>query len=91
MTIHLPKDLETSLEAEISSKHFSSADNAIAEIVRDYFRRRTAQSLVNRGSEAKPSLGSIGARRDSADELDEIVADAMRKRRSESWRVIPGE
>jgi hypothetical protein len=29
--------------------------------------------------------------RDAADELDEIVADAYRKRREEPWRDIPVE
>jgi Arc/MetJ-type ribon-helix-helix transcriptional regulator len=92
MTIHLPTDLETSLRAEVSSGHFASADDAVAEIVRDYFRRRLGPPAVKPvTSEPKPALGSIGAMRDAADELDEIVADAMQKRRQETWRVIPGE
>jgi hypothetical protein len=36
-------------------------------------------------------MGSIGAMRDAADELDEIVADAMKRRKEEPWRVIAGE
>jgi len=36
-------------------------------------------------------MGSIRAMQDAADELDEIVADAMKRRREEPWRVIPGE
>jgi hypothetical protein len=32
-----------------------------------------------------PLLGSM---RDAADELDEIVADAMKRRREEPWRTI---
>jgi len=35
-----------------------------------------------------PFLGSM---RDAADEIDEIVADAYRKRREESWRDIAVE
>jgi Arc/MetJ-type ribon-helix-helix transcriptional regulator len=34
MMIHLPQDLESSLKVEVSSGHFASLDNAIAEVVR---------------------------------------------------------
>ncbi len=34
MTIHLPQDLESSLRAEVSSGHFASLDDAMAEAVR---------------------------------------------------------
>ena len=88
MTIHLPSDLEDSLQAEVSSGHFATLDDAMAEAVRLLLRDRTP-----RPPEARPStaLGSIGAMRDAADELDEIVADAYRKRREEPWRDIPVE
>jgi Arc/MetJ-type ribon-helix-helix transcriptional regulator len=88
MTIHLPSDLETSLRAEVSSGHFASLDDAMAEAVRLLLRDRT-----QRQPEASPNtgLGSIGAMRDAADELDEIVADAYRKRREEPWRDISVE
>jgi hypothetical protein len=43
---------------------------------------------INRDTKADPVLGSM---RDAADELDEIVADAMQRRREEPWRVMPGE
>jgi len=33
----------------------------------------------------------LGVLRDAADELDEIVEDAMRRRREETWRAVPGE
>jgi Arc/MetJ-type ribon-helix-helix transcriptional regulator len=92
VTINLPEDLESSVRTEVLSGHFASADDAVAEIVRDYFRRRTGQPPVQPAPvEGTPALGSIGAMRDAANELDEIVADAMRKRREETWRVIPGE
>lgn len=92
MTIQLPKDLESSVRAEVLSGHFASTDDAVAEIVREYFRRRTGRQPANPAApQASPALGSIGAMHDSADELDEIVADAMQKRREETWRVIPGE
>jgi Arc/MetJ-type ribon-helix-helix transcriptional regulator len=88
MTIHLPTDLENSLRAEVSIGHFASLDDAMAEAVRLLLRNRT-----QRQPEACPdtSLGSIGAMRDAADELDEIVADAYRKRQQEPWRDISVE
>jgi hypothetical protein len=36
-------------------------------------------------------LGSIGAMREDADFLDEVVEDAMRARREQPWRLSPGE
>ncbi len=88
MTIHLPQDLESSLRAEVSSGHFASLDDALAEAVRLLIRDR-----AERQPEANPNagLGSIGAMRDAADELDEIVADAYRKRREQPWRDISVE
>jgi Arc/MetJ-type ribon-helix-helix transcriptional regulator len=93
MTIHLPKDLESSIRAEVLSGHFASEEDLVTEAVREYLRHRRP-----RPQDAKPvandethGIGSIGAMRDAADELDEIVEDAMRKRREEAWRAIPGE
>ena len=82
MTIHLPEHLERSILAEVQSGHFESADAAVAEIVRAYFRQRGQQpaSPVEGTFQPDPVLGSIGAMREAADELDEIVEDAMRRR-----------
>jgi len=33
----------------------------------------------------------LGIWRDAPDEIDEIVAEAMQRRREEPWRAIPGE
>ena len=40
---------------------------------------------------ANNCLGSIGAMADAADELDEVVADAMKHRRKDGWRDISVE
>ena len=80
MTIHLPTDLENSLRAEVSIGHFASLDDAMAEAVRLLLRDRKERQPEARSS---AGLGSIGAMRDAADELDEIVADAYRKRRDQ--------
>jgi len=41
MTIHLPKDVERSINVEVLSGHFASADDAIAEAWRAFLRQRT--------------------------------------------------
>jgi Arc/MetJ-type ribon-helix-helix transcriptional regulator len=88
MTIHLTSDLENSLRSEASSGRFASLDDAMAEAVRLLLRDRTQWPPEAR---PKTGLGSIGAMRDAADELDEIVADAYRKRREGPWRDISVE
>jgi len=89
MTITLPNDLESSVRAAVHRGRFASVDDAMAEAVRLLLRQLTqAQPQGNAGT---PDLGSIGAMRDAADELDEIVADAYRKRQEESWRDISVE
>ncbi len=87
MTIHLPQDLESWLRAEVSSGNFASLDDAMAEAVRLLLRdRKQRQPAVSPNA----GLGSIGAMRDAADELDDIVADAYRKR-EQPWRDISVE
>jgi len=87
MTIHLPKDVENSINGEVLSGHFSSADDAVAEIVREYFQRQQQKGAV-----AHPtSMGSIGAMRDDADLLDQAVAHAMKVREERPWRLAPSE
>lgn len=90
MTIHLPKDLEGSINEAVLKGRFASVDEAMAEAARLLLRdlKREAGPVP---SEADPALGSIGAMRDAADELDAIVADAMTKRRAETWRDISVE
>ena len=93
MTIQLPNDLESRVRAEVHSGRFASVDDAMAEaarlLLRELDQRQTpAPPPVIANS---PALGSIGAMRDAADELDEIVADAYCKRRDETWRDIAVE
>jgi Arc/MetJ-type ribon-helix-helix transcriptional regulator len=88
MTIHLPHDLESSIHAAVQNGRFASVDDAMAEAAR-LLLREIGQGQPERVVAA--DMGSIGAMRDAADELDEIVADAMKRRREVPWRVIPGE
>jgi hypothetical protein len=60
-------------------------NNATAEAARLLPRE------ISQGQPNAAGMGSIGAMREAADELDEIVADPMKRRRKEPWRVIPGE
>jgi Arc/MetJ-type ribon-helix-helix transcriptional regulator len=95
MTINLPDDLERFLRAEVHRGHFASEEDAIAEAVR-LLRRQLGQAAP-----ATPAPGRLaaamapdpvlGAMRDAADELDDIVAEAMRHREQQPWRLSPGE
>lgn len=92
MTIHLPQDLESSIQAAVQSGRFASVDDAMAEAA------RLLLSQINQAPPAPKPLAVdlspdplLGVWRDAADEMDEIVADAMRHRREEPWRAIPGE
>jgi Arc/MetJ-type ribon-helix-helix transcriptional regulator len=85
MTIHLPRDVESSILAEVHSGHFASVDEALAAAWRAF------EQIKQRPTPPAAGMGSIGAMQDAADELDQIVADAMKRRREEPWRVIPGE
>lgn len=87
MTIHLPADLERSIEAAVHDGRFASVDDAMAEAARRLLRD-IGEGPLKPGAPTPPLLGSM---RDAADELDEIVADAMKRRREGPWRTIPGE
>jgi Arc/MetJ-type ribon-helix-helix transcriptional regulator len=90
MNINLPDDLETSIEAVVQGGRFASVDEAMTRAAHLLLQELQREARpVN--AEANPGLGSIGAMRDAADELDEIVADAMKRRREETWRDISVE
>jgi Arc/MetJ-type ribon-helix-helix transcriptional regulator len=92
MTIHLPNDLESSILAVVHTGRFASVDDAMAEAARLLLRE-----IMREQSEPKPKATDatpdplLGLWRDAADEMDEIVADAMKQRREEPWRTIAGE
>jgi Arc/MetJ-type ribon-helix-helix transcriptional regulator len=84
MIIHLPEDVERSIEAAVHSGAFVSADAAVAEAWRSFQRQR--QLLA-------PTFGQglIGALRDDAELLDQAVEHAMKVREERPWRLAPGE
>ena len=89
MTIHLPGNLAKSIESAVRNGRFASVDDAMVEAARLLLRE-----LDQGGTKANlpadkddPDLDLfLGSMRDAAEELDEIVADAYRKRREENWR-----
>ncbi len=94
MIIHLPNDLESSVRSLVQGGRFASEDELIAHALRSFLRQQKAASpspeLANIGAR-RDDLGPdplLGSMRDAADELDEIVADAMKRRREETWRDL---
>jgi Arc/MetJ-type ribon-helix-helix transcriptional regulator len=92
MTIRIPHDLERSIEAVVDDGRFASIDDAMAEAARlllgEINRKPQAATPATAGALPDPLLGSM---RDAADELDQIVADAMERRHEEPWRAISVE
>jgi Arc/MetJ-type ribon-helix-helix transcriptional regulator len=86
MTIHLPPDLERSIEAVVNSGRFASVDDAMAEAARLLLRQESQQPQPTK-SAGDPGLGSIGAMRDDADLLDQAVEHAMKVREERPWRL----
>jgi len=91
MTIHLPNDLETSIQAAVQSGRFASVDDAMAEAARLLLRTITQRPKPTPTDTGAPPDPLLGIWRDAPDEIDEIVAEAMQRRREEPWRAIPGE
>ncbi len=91
MTIQLPNDLETSIRAAVQSGLFDSVDDAMAEAARMLLRTITQEPKPSPTISAAPSDPLLGIWRDAPEEIDEIVAEAMQRRRQEPWRAVPGE
>jgi Arc/MetJ-type ribon-helix-helix transcriptional regulator len=90
MTIHLPPHIENSIQAAVQGGRFASLDEAMTEAARRLLRDIGQEPPAPKpGDPAAPPL--LGSMRDAADELDEIVADAMKRRREGPWRTVPGE
>jgi Arc/MetJ-type ribon-helix-helix transcriptional regulator len=90
MTIHLPNELERSIQEAVRSGRFPSVDDAMAEAARLLLRE------LAHGQPARPAAGTgdaapdpiLGLMRDDAELMDEIVADTYRQRREETWREV---
>jgi Arc/MetJ-type ribon-helix-helix transcriptional regulator len=89
MTIHLPKEVENSINQAVLSGRFASMDDAMtkaAYLLLEQLNREPKPAITAPNA----SLGSIGAMRDAADELDQAVEHAMNLRQR-PWRLPPGE
>jgi Arc/MetJ-type ribon-helix-helix transcriptional regulator len=93
MIVNLPNDLESRLKAAVQSGRFTTVDDAMAEAARLLLRE------LGQGQQDKPPGDAndpgpdlfLGSMRGAADELDQIVADAYRRRREDPWRDIAVE
>lgn len=92
MTIHIPHDLERSIEAAVNAGRFASLDAAMAEAA-----SLLVQRLNQEHAQAKPVSGTaddlppdpiLGLMRDDTELMDEIVANAYRRRREDKRRDI---
>ena len=90
MTIHLSKDVENSIIAAVQNGQFASADEMVNKLVQEYSQRVHQQPSHADVADATPDP-LMGIWQDYAEEMDEIVADAMKRRKEEPWRVLPGE
>jgi Arc/MetJ-type ribon-helix-helix transcriptional regulator len=87
MTIHLPPDIENSIQAAVHDGHFASVDDAMTEAASlliqklNLTRQHTTPSI--NGANPDPVLGCM---QDDAELMDEIVDDAYRHRREDTWR-----
>ena len=75
----------------MQSGRFASVDDAMAEAARLLLRTITQEPKPTPAKTAAPSDPLLGIWRDAPEEIDEIVAEAMQRRREEPWRAIPGE
>ena len=89
MTIHLPREVEASIDAAVQRGRFASVDDALTEAARLLLRELDREPQLA-GSEAKASAADpiLGLMRDDVELMDEIVADAYRRRQEETWREV---
>ena len=91
MTIHLPNDLETSIEAVVHSGRFASVDDAMAEAARLLLQQIQHEQSPSPAVAKASTDPLLGAWREDAALLDEIVEHAMKVREERPWRLAPGE
>jgi Arc/MetJ-type ribon-helix-helix transcriptional regulator len=92
VTIHLPNDLENSVQKAVHNGRFASVDDAMAAAVRLLLREIEQEPAAMQAKrEANGGLGSIGAMHDDAELLDQAVEHAMKVREERPWRIGQGE
>jgi len=91
MTIHLPHDLESSIQAAVQGGRFASLNDAMAEAARLLLREIQQEHSTTTPPSKASSDPLLGAWREDADLLDDIVEHAMKVREERPWRLAPGE
>ncbi len=92
MTIHLPHDLESSIQSAVNKGLFASVDDAMAKAARLLLREIGQGRVEATPIEAElPPDPLLGAWSEDADLLDEIVEHAMKNRQERPRRSSPGE
>lgn len=86
MNIHIPEDLESSIQAAVRGGHFSSLDAAMAEAARLLLRELGREEPAPIHDDEFTPDPLWGLMRDDAELMDEIVADAYRHRREDKGR-----
>ncbi|SIO55802.1 hypothetical protein SAMN05444166_5144 [Singulisphaera sp. GP187] len=90
MTIQLPKELVSSIEAVVHSGRFAKVDKAMAEaarlLLRNYKQPVRPVAPTGAARPIDPILGSIDAMHEDGELLDVIVANAYQRRREDKGR-----
>jgi Arc/MetJ-type ribon-helix-helix transcriptional regulator len=89
MTIHLPPHMESSIQAAVHSGRFASLDEAMTEAASLLVQRLNQEQAQAKPATEPPADPLLGAWREDADLLDEIVEHAMKVREERPWRVSP--
>jgi Arc/MetJ-type ribon-helix-helix transcriptional regulator len=91
MTIQLPREIESSIEAAVHSGHFASIDEAMTKAASLLLQQLNQEQAQAKPVTQPPADPLLGAWRDDAELLDEIVDHAMKVREERPWRLAPGE
>jgi Arc/MetJ-type ribon-helix-helix transcriptional regulator len=83
MTIRLPEHLERYVHDQVVAGRFRTEDDVIRDALERH--RQAEQAPTAAPTVPDPVLGCM---REDAELMDEIVADAYRHRREETWREI---
>lgn len=88
MTITVPPEVEKSILAAVQGGRFRSVDEAVATAWLEWNQKQApALPPLAEGADTSPDP-LLGLWRDYADEMDQLVADAYRHRREETWREL---
>ncbi len=91
MTIHLPPHIEGSIQAAVHNGRFASLDEAMTEAATLLVQRLEQEAQTKplaAAADGLPPDPVLGLMRDDAELMDEIVANAYRRRREDKWRDI---